>query len=163
MRPASRVEELLGAVKALAREYYELTGRPLGVTAEVAEYEAATHLDLELAPVRQAGYDAIRKTAHGDEYIQIKGRCVPSTSKTGQRIGRIDLAGRWDTVLLVLLDERFNATSMHEADRLAVTQAIEAPGSRVRSRGQLGVRMFKSLGREVWSRDATQGSGPEPV
>lgn len=31
-----RLFELLGEVKLLAREYRELTGRPLGVTGEVA-------------------------------------------------------------------------------------------------------------------------------
>jgi hypothetical protein len=51
-----RLQELLATVKDLAREYYELTkGRSLGVTGEVAEYEAARLLAVRLAPVRQAG------------------------------------------------------------------------------------------------------------
>jgi hypothetical protein len=58
MTDDSRLVELLGDVKHLAREYRELTGRLLGVTGEVAEYEAARLLGVELAPVRQAGYDA---------------------------------------------------------------------------------------------------------
>lgn len=53
---------VLRDVKLLARRYYELTGRPLGVTAEVAEYEAARLLGVDLSPVRQSGYDAIRAT-----------------------------------------------------------------------------------------------------
>lgn len=48
-----RLQTVLGRAKAVAREYYELTGRPLGVTAEIAEYEACRLLDLKLAPVRQ--------------------------------------------------------------------------------------------------------------
>jgi NADPH:quinone reductase-like Zn-dependent oxidoreductase len=56
---ATRLFELLGEVKQLAREYYELTGRPLGVTGEIAEYEAARLLNIKLASVRQQGYDAI--------------------------------------------------------------------------------------------------------
>ena len=45
--------------QVLAREYYRLTGKPLGITGEVDEYEAARILSVELTPARQAGYDAI--------------------------------------------------------------------------------------------------------
>lgn len=37
----ARVREILAAVKPLAAEYYRLTGKPLGVTRELAEYVAA--------------------------------------------------------------------------------------------------------------------------
>jgi hypothetical protein len=72
------VKDLLGSVKTIAQEYYALTGRPLGVTAEIAEYEAALLLGIELAPVRQPGYDAIRETAYGRTLLQIKGRRIPA-------------------------------------------------------------------------------------
>lgn len=39
---ADRVLELLAQAKQLAREYRALTGKPLGVTGEVAEYEVAS-------------------------------------------------------------------------------------------------------------------------
>ena len=68
---AHRVREILAAVKPLAAEYYQLTGKPLGVTGEVAEYVAAQTLRLELAPPRTKGYDAIRKTSQGEQRIQI--------------------------------------------------------------------------------------------
>jgi hypothetical protein len=71
-----RLVDLLAEVKRLAKEYRALTGRPLGVTGEVAEYEASRLLNIELAPARQAGYDATRETAGRVERLQIKGRCV---------------------------------------------------------------------------------------
>jgi hypothetical protein len=37
----ARVREILATVKPLAVEYYRLTGKPLGVTGEVAENIAA--------------------------------------------------------------------------------------------------------------------------
>ena len=37
------------SAKQLARRYHELTGKPLGVTGEVAEYEAHRLLGVELA------------------------------------------------------------------------------------------------------------------
>ena len=38
--------------KKLAERYRRVTGRPLGITGEVAEYEAAHLLNLELAAAR---------------------------------------------------------------------------------------------------------------
>ena len=36
----ARVREIMATVKPLAAEYYRLTGKPLGVTGEVAEFAA---------------------------------------------------------------------------------------------------------------------------
>lgn len=142
---------VLRDVKLLAREYYELTGRPLGVTAEVAEYEAARLLGVELSPVRQSGYDAIRVTRDGEQYLQIKGRCILPGSKPGQRVGGIDLDKRWDAVLLVLLNKDYEPTAIYEADRSSVSEALTTPGSRARNeRGQLGISKFKAIGHKIW-------------
>ena len=82
---------LLSEVKRLAKDYHSLTGRPLGVTGEVGEYEAARLLNLELAEVRQEGYDAIHRSADGEERLQIKTRVVHSGSGNRQRVGSIAL------------------------------------------------------------------------
>ena len=76
-----RILALLAEAKGLALEYRTLTGKPLGITGEVAEYEAARLLSLELTPARQAGYDAIRPS-DGRRY-QIKGRCLLPGCKPG--------------------------------------------------------------------------------
>ena len=74
MRADDRVLEILSEAKRLAQEYRALTGKPLGVTGEVAEYEAARLLAVDLTPARHAGYDAVRP-GDGRRY-QIKGRCL---------------------------------------------------------------------------------------
>jgi hypothetical protein len=51
--------EILRQAKKLAQEYRSLTGKPLGITGEVAECEAARLLGVELTPARQAGYGAV--------------------------------------------------------------------------------------------------------
>ncbi len=53
-------KDILAEVKALAAEYHELTGKPLGVTAEIREFEAAEKMGLEFRAARSAGYDALR-------------------------------------------------------------------------------------------------------
>ena len=100
-----RALEILGAVKALAQEYRQVTGKPLGVTGEIAEYEAARILGLTLTPARQAGYDALDERNGANRHLQIKGRCFLPHGKPGQRVRSIDIKKPWDAVLLVLLDE----------------------------------------------------------
>jgi hypothetical protein len=45
------VGEVIRRAKVLAKKYYALTGRPLGITGEVAEYEASRLLQLALVPM----------------------------------------------------------------------------------------------------------------
>ena len=73
---ADTLVELLSEAKDLARRYYAHTGRPLGITGEVAEFEAVSILKLELAAVREPGFDATRPGSRGRERIQIKGRML---------------------------------------------------------------------------------------
>ncbi len=142
-----RVREILAAVRPLAAEYYRLTGKPLGVTGEIAEYVAAEILGLTLTPARTEGYDALR----GAERIQIKGRAYGVDAKPGQRISRIKADAPCDSVVLVLLD---NATleprEIWQAPFAAVAACLARPGSKSRERGALGVAEFKRIARRVW-------------
>jgi len=155
MKNHDPVLDLLAKVKLLAQEYYELTGKPLGVTGEVAEYEAARLLGITLAPARQAGYDATETVAGKTRTLQIKGRCLPKGCTPGQRLGSIQPQKEWDSVLMVLLDSTFSAKEIWEADRAPILAALAAPGSKARNeRGALAVAKFKSIGRLRWSLPA---------
>ncbi|TNC93512.1 MAG: hypothetical protein FD119_3941, partial [Stygiobacter sp.] len=44
--PTGRIADLLRQARRIAIEYYQLTGKPLGITGEVGEYEAAHLLGL---------------------------------------------------------------------------------------------------------------------
>jgi len=145
------VMDVLREAKVLAQKYRALTGKPLGITGEVAEYKAARILGLKLTAARQAGYDAVEKRDGTVRRIQIKGRCLLPGAKPGQRLGSIDITKEWDRVLLVLLDENFDAFEIHEAKREAVLAALAAPGSKARNeRGALAVTKFKAIGRLRW-------------
>jgi hypothetical protein len=145
---------IIAEAKAVARRYRKLTGRPLGITGEVAEYEAVRLLGLRLADVRQDGYDAVRETGGSFRKLQIKGMCILETSKRSQQVGAIKLEREWDGVLLVLMDEEFEPLDIFEADRPAITAALQEPGSKARNEcGALAISRFKSIGRQVWSRN----------
>ena len=145
------LDSVIEDAKQVAKRYKRLTGRPLGITGEIAEFTGAKLLQLELAEVRQSGYDAWRVHKGKQIKIQIKGRSLPKKHNPGARIGSIKLDKEWDIIVLVLLDENLEPTEIYEADRISVTNALSAPGSKARNeRGALGVSQFKSIGKKVW-------------
>jgi len=84
------VMEILKAAKRLAQRYRALTGKPLGITGEVAEFEAARLLVVELTRARQPGYDAV-ETLNGHPWrLQIKGRSCP-TANQGNALGPLTI------------------------------------------------------------------------
>ena len=142
------IENILEEVKSLAVQYKELTGKPLGVTGEIAEYNAAKILRLKLSDARTPGYDAIGKK---QERIQIKGRCLSERPKPGQRLGKIRLDQEWDSVILVLMDKYYEVIELWKAFRPEVEAAILAPGSKARNeRGALSLSKFKQIGSCIW-------------
>ena len=145
------VMEILRRAKILSQEYRMLTGKPLGVTGEVAEYEAARLLGLELTPARNEGYDAIERVGDRSRRLQIKSRCLQPGGKKSQRLGAIKREGEWDAVLMVLLDANLDPTAIYEADRESVLAALSASDSKALKRGQLGVSKVKSIGKLRWS------------
>jgi hypothetical protein len=149
---AARVGEILAAAKRLAVEYYRLTGKPLGVTGEVAEYVASEILGLKLAPARTTGYDALR----GTERIQIKSRAHGEKTNSGQKMARIRADSPCDTVLLVVLDNAaLEPREIWEAPFGPVIERLARPGSKARARGVLSVPEFTGIARRVWPAEAS--------
>src|SRR6478735_6343225 len=91
-----QLKELLKEAKELAVRYYKITGKPLGVTGEVAEYEAAQKLGLQLAPARTAFYDAYREAGQNRETFQVKGRAVAANDRYRGRVPKINCDGVFD-------------------------------------------------------------------
>jgi len=145
----AEIAPILERAKQIAIEYYRATGKPLGITGEVGEYEAARLLGLNLAPARAPGFDA--EGPDGRRY-QIKSRSLSDISRRkSQQIGSIKLNHEWAAVLLELMDDALRTLEIWEADRAAVEAALLAPGSKARNeRGSLAVSKFKRIGRKVW-------------
>jgi hypothetical protein len=135
------VAAVLERARAPAIDYYRLIGKPLGITGEIGEYEAARLLGLKLSGARAAGCDAV--DAAGRRY-HIKARCISESGlRKSQRLGSIKLTHPWDAVLLIILDMDFRATGIWQAG----WEAIAAPGSKARNeRGALAV----SIGSKIW-------------
>ena len=143
-------KDILRDVKALAVEYYEKTRKPLGVTGEIAEFEASEKLGLELADARSPGYDALRWRGKQKNKIQIKGRWKRDGAKWG-RVSKIDISKEFDSVVLILMHRHYEVLEIWEADRGPVVERLIAPGSKSRNeRGSMGVSQFKSIAQKIW-------------
>jgi hypothetical protein len=145
------IAAILNDVKALASEYHLCTGKPLGVTGEIAEFEAARLLGLTLEGARSPGYDAIRTRDGETQTIQIKGRWKRAGAAWG-RVSAINTDKPFDIVMLVLMrSDEYEVHEIWEADRDAVIARLDAPGSKSRNeRRSMGVAQFKTIARRVW-------------
>lgn len=149
------IDKLIAEARRLASEYHKTTGKPLaGVSAEIAEYDAARLLGLEICSPKVAGYDAIGNGPRDGKRVQIKGRTIFDESKKGQRIGQIKTEQPWDSVVLVLMDEQHEPYAIYEAQREDLAAELEKDKSSKRSnRGAMSVAKFKHLSRLVWTRE----------
>ena len=143
-------KDILRDVKALAVEYYNLTGKPLGVTGEIAEFEAAEKLGMHLADARTPGWDAVRRKGRTKKKIQIKGRFKHDGGQWG-RVSKIDISKEFDSVVLVLMHKDYEVFQIWEAQRQPVIDRLTAPGSKARNeRGSMSVSQFKSIAELIW-------------
>ena len=148
------VDTLMAQARKLAADYRATTGKPLaGISSEIAEYDAARLLDLELCQERVGGFDAIGRGARVGKRIQIKGRAIFDEKKGGQRIGQLKIEQAWDSVVLVLMDEQFEPYEIYEADRDEISAVLADSNSNRNKRGAMSVARFKIIGRLVWTRE----------
>lgn len=142
---------LLRDAKELAKRYYVATGRPLGVTGEIAELEASRLLGLTLEKARTAGFDATAEREGGVIRYQIKGRAIGAGTGRSQRVGSLKLDKPWDAALLVVLGPDFETREIWEASREQLTKELTKPGSKSRNvRGALAVAQFKRVAVKLW-------------
>jgi hypothetical protein len=149
---ARSVVEVIADAKRLAVEYRLLTGKPLGISGEVAEIEVHRCLGLELAPARTAGHDAIRHLGEQSELVQVKGRAIDIAHPRKGRLPSINLAHPFDSVVLVLIDQAtMNPYEIWEVRRDRVESLLTKPGSKARNeRGALAISQFCAHALRVW-------------
>jgi len=146
------LEGVIYSAKLAAIEYRKLTGKPLGITAEVAEYEAAKHLKCTLMPPRTPGYDLI--DCDGKK-VQVKGRVIYNKkSQKVPTIGESTEKKPWSYVVLVLLDENYNAFEIYKLENEKLEHYLAQPRLNGSSRDRsASVRKFKLWsGLPIWQR-----------
>lgn len=147
-------EKLVTEARRLAAEYRRATGKPLGISSEIAEFDAAKLLDLELCDQKNGGYDAIGRGKREGRKVQIKGRAVFDEKKSGQRVGQLKLDQEWDSIVLVIMNEEYEPVEIFECARKVIEDALDESKSTKRSkRGAMSLAKFKIISSLVWTRE----------
>lgn len=154
-----QVDKLMAEARRLAAEYRRATGRTLAISGEIAVSDVIRLLGLEPAPPEAEGYDVVRPGAAGAERLQVKARAVFNDHRRPARLGQLKLDKPWDGVLLVLMNDDYEALEIIEATRPALEEALAE--ARPNKRGTVSVGRFRMLGTVRWSRDeAADAAGP---
>ncbi len=147
------VDKLMHEARKLAATYRRATGQTLGISNEIATHDVIRLMKLVPAEPGAGGYDAIGTGAREGKYIQIKGRTIFNEKKSGQRVGQIKLEQDWDSVMLILMNEDYEAQAIFEADREAIVAASTEGSEKRAKRGAMSVAKFKAISIRVWSVD----------
>ena len=147
-------DKLVSEARRLAAEYRRTTGKPLGISSEIAEFDAAKILDLELCDQRDGGYDAVGRGKRAGKKVQIKGRAVFDEKKSGQRIGQMKLEQEWDAIVLVIMNEEYEPIEIFECNRNVIEEAMDDNKSNKRNkRGAMSLAKFKIISDLVWTQE----------
>ena len=143
------VDKLMLEARKLAANYRKATGKPLGISSEIAIHDVARLMNLELIEASPGGYDAIGKGKRDGKKIQIKGRTVATDMKSNQRVGQLKIDQQWDAVMLVLLNEDYEPLEIYEADREEILEVVNSSNSKRKNRGAMSVAKFKFIAELV--------------
>lgn len=155
---AHSLDVLMLQARQLAANYRRATGKTLaGVSGELSVYDAIRLLYLAPAP-SQIGYEAVGTEHSGDlegDKVQIKGRTIFSDSKNknAQRIGQLKMEQNWDSVVLVLLDDDYEAFEIYEIDRATLTENVVDKSNKKAKKGAMTIARFKKISTLAWSRE----------
>lgn len=147
------VDKLMVEARKLAAEYRKTTGKPLGISSEIAKFDVARLMGLESVDATQSGgYDAIGTGERNGKLVQIKGRAILEEKKSGQRIGQLKVDQEWDSVMLVMMNDEYEPIEIYEAQRSELLEDLQdSAHSKRKKRGAMTVAKFKKIGKLVWS------------
>ncbi len=147
------VDKLMADARKLAASYRRATGKALGISTEIAVHDVIRLMKLIPAEPGAGGYDALGTGTREGLRIQIKGRTIFNDAKSGQRIGQIKVEQDWDSVMLIIMNEDYEAQQIFEALREAIVEVTAETSANRAKRGAMSVARFRSIGKLVWSQE----------
>ena len=147
------IDKLINETRRLAAEFRRTTGTMLPVSGEIARYDVARHLDLTLNENHNCGYDAIGNKQREGLRVQIKSRVIGDSVKSGHRIGQLNPNGKWDIIILSLMDNKFEPLEMYQLDHEEVAKTLASSSEKRGQRGAISVAKFRIIGELVWTKE----------
>ena len=147
------IDKLINETRRLAAEFKRSTGTMLPVSGEIARYDVSRQLDLTLNDNHNCGYDAIGNKQREGLRVQIKSRVIGDSVKSGHRIGQLNPNGKWDIIILSLMNNEFEPLEMYQLDHEEVAKAIANSSEKRGKRGAISVAKFRIIGELVWTKE----------
>ncbi len=146
---SDEVRNLILQTKQIASAYYAATERRLGVTGEIAEFEAANKLGLQLVKAGMRGYDALDSEGRK---VQIKGRWRP-TCKPYRKVPRIEPQADFDVFVYVLLaGEGYEPFQIWSTSKEAIVNALDGKVSAKGKVERITFNHFSDFAELAWQR-----------
>lgn len=144
----------MSQARKIAADYRRATGKSLGIGNEIAKNDACNYLNLQPINDNASSFDAVGKGQREGLKILIKGRAIFDKKKSGTRIGQLKVDQEWDLLVLVLMNEDFDAYEIYEISRVQVIAEIDSAAQSNRSkRGAMSISRFKRISQLVWSKN----------
>jgi len=147
------LDKLINETRRLAAEFKRTTGTMLPVSGEIARYDVSTHLQLTLNEEHNCSYDAIGSNQREGQRVLIKSRVIGDCVKSGHRIGQLNTDGKWDIIIISLMDNEFEPMEMYQLSRDEVIEALPSSNDKRGKRGAISVAKFKIIGDLVWTKE----------
>ncbi len=144
----------MSEARKIAADYRRATGKSLGIGNEIAKNDACNYLNLQPINDNSSSFDALGKGQREGLKVLIKGRAIFDQKKSGARIGQLKVEQEWDLLVLVLMNEDFDAYEIYEISRVEIITEVESAAQSNRSkRGAMSISRFKKISHLVWSKD----------
>ena len=145
------VDKLMDETRRLASLYRQTTGQTLPISAELARFDAAKHLNLQALSIPSKGIDFVGTLGPiQDKNIQVKSRVIFNEKNSNYRLGQLNMELAWDIIILVLYTELYQPYAMHGASKDTILENHT-------TRGLISLSKFKAISQLLW----TQESGVE--
>jgi len=96
------------------------------------------------------GYDAVLEYQQQKLKVQIRGRAIVNSKRSGHRLGQMKLEQEWDAIVLVIMDVDYETSEIYLAERETIMEAINESKSK---RGSISIARFKIIGELLWSAE----------
>lgn len=149
-RETYKTATLIEQTRLVAADYRNSTGQALPVTAELARFDAIDKLDL-VKVEKLDGIDAVSKEDDQVRFL-IKGRVIFKSGKARQKLGKLNMEGEWNQLLMVIYDAEYYPTAVFQIERKIIEQELaKSPDDK---RGSMTVAKYKAIGKQVWTNES---------
>ena len=144
-----QLDKLMEETRSLAAKYRAATGQTLPVSHDLACYDATRLLKLQSPKEAETAIDATQMVNDKVVKYTIKGRVqFSNTKRKQQRIGQFNMDADWQSCLLVLMGDDYEATTILKADKTVLDKIMaDKPANK---RGAMTVAQFHKVSDVVW-------------